>query len=55
MINCNCLYVPFFSETHLVKVTVPHSPKTLAKFLSQIRSGVKQLDEDDQVCQYSNM
>jgi len=44
--------VPFgeliLSETHLVKVTVPHSPKTLAKFLSQIRSGVKQLDEDDQ-------
>ena len=35
-------------EPPLVKVTVPHTPKTLAKFLGQIRQEVRRLEEDRQ-------
>ena len=35
-------------EPPLVKVTVPHTPKTLAKFLGQIRKEVRRLEEERQ-------
>ena len=35
-------------ENPLVMLTVPHSPKTLAKFVGQLRNEVKHLEEDDQ-------
>ena len=35
-------------EQPLVKVTVPHTPKTLAKFLGQIRQEVRRLEEEKQ-------
>ena len=35
-------------EPALVQVTVPHTPKTLAKFLGQIRQEVKRLEEEKQ-------
>ena len=37
----------YFRELPLVKVTVPHAPKTLAKFIYQLRSEVRNLNEDD--------
>ena len=35
-------------EPALVRVTVPHTPKTLAKFLGQIRQEVRRLEEEKQ-------
>ena len=35
-------------EPALVQVTVPHTPKTLAKFLGQIRQEVRRLEEEKQ-------
>ena len=35
-------------EPSLVRVTVPHTPKTLAKFLGQIRQEVRRLEEEKQ-------
>ena len=36
------------SEPALVKVTVPHTAKTLAKFIAQLRKEVTKLEEDNQ-------
>ena len=36
------------SEPALVKVTVPHTAKTLAKFIAQLRKEVRKLEEDNQ-------
>ena len=35
-------------EDPLVLLTVPHTPKTLAKFIGQLRKEVKRLEEDEQ-------